>query len=388
MIVHSYRPRGSRQTTYQRLGSTMDVGIAEARKHARLLRAEIALGKDPRGEEKAKRAAVSFTEFFENDALPYLKQHKRSWARDEVLWRLRIKPRFGHKRLADVTTRDLVEFQAALAEEGLAAASNNHHFRLIRHLYSIAIQWGLTTTNPASRFKMLFEDNKVDHRLDEQQLERFLQVLREDDNKMVSAIVLFLLATGLRTQEALSLTWHNVDLARKQITITVSNSKSKRQRIIPASQVAMEVLNQVGRSESSDYVFTNQQTGTRYVTIYKTFKRIAREAALPALRVHDMRANFASLALNAGVGVYTIKTLLGHANVKTTERYLTASERTLSDATDTLAGIIRRATPPSAPAVVARPVAGAAASEAANAPTAASVAEASQRQPEAGPRAA
>jgi hypothetical protein len=42
-----------------------------------------------------------------------------------MLWRLKIKPRFGQKRLADITTRELVEFQAALAKEGLAAAESS-----------------------------------------------------------------------------------------------------------------------------------------------------------------------------------------------------------------------------------------------------------------------
>lgn len=287
-------------------------------------------------------------------------------------------PRFGHRRLADVTRRDLVEFQAALAEEGLAAASNNHHFRLIRHLYSLAIQWGLATANPASRFKMLFEDNKVDHRMDEQQLRRFLEVLRTDDNKMVCAISLFLLATGLRTQEALSLTWRNVDLAHKSITITATNSKSRKQRLIPLSEVALEVLQRVPRVDGCDYVFVNLKTGARYTTIYKVFTRIRKKANLPALKVHSLRACFASYCLAAGVNAWVVMKLLGHANLRTTERYLSLSESTLADATTTLAGVIKQAAPPSAP------VPGAA-----NAPSnAAGVAEAPQRQPDDGQQAA
>jgi len=94
---------------------------------------------------------------------------------------------------------------------------------------------------------------------------------------MVCAISLFLLASGLRTQEALSLTWRNVDLVHKSITITATNSKSKKQRLIPLSEVALEVLQRVPRVDGCDYVFVNLKTGTRYTTIYKVFTRIRRK---------------------------------------------------------------------------------------------------------------
>ena len=58
--------------------------------------------------------------------------HKRSWDRDEELYRLRIKAVFGGKRLNQITRHQLQSFHSSLAAEGLAAATANHHLKLIR----------------------------------------------------------------------------------------------------------------------------------------------------------------------------------------------------------------------------------------------------------------
>ena len=97
----SYRSDGKR--AHQKLGLTTDTTLAEARKHARNLKAEIQLGADPRGEEKTRRACITVEEFFEDHYLPYVKPRKRSYERDEELYRLRIKPAFGSKRLNELT---------------------------------------------------------------------------------------------------------------------------------------------------------------------------------------------------------------------------------------------------------------------------------------------
>ncbi|WP_239290800.1 integrase arm-type DNA-binding domain-containing protein, partial [Candidatus Nitrotoga sp. 1052] len=126
---------------HQRIGRTTDVDLADARKLAKTLRAEIALGSDPRGQEKARQAVLSFTEFFVDHYLPYVKPRKRSWARDEELFRLRIQGVFGNKRLNQITRQQIQSFHTALMSEGLAAATCNHHIKLIKHSLNLAIDW-------------------------------------------------------------------------------------------------------------------------------------------------------------------------------------------------------------------------------------------------------
>ena len=99
--------------------------------------------------------------------------HKRSWDRDEELYRLRIKAAFGDKRLNQITRHQVQSFHSALATEGLAAATANHHIKVLRSSLNLARQWGmLEGENPAAGIAMLHEDNKVEHYLDDDQLQR------------------------------------------------------------------------------------------------------------------------------------------------------------------------------------------------------------------------
>ena len=52
------------------------------------------------------------------------------------------------------------------------------------------------------------------------------------------------------------------------------------------------------------------------------------------MRVHDLRHSFASFLVNAGRSIYEVQRLLGHANIRTTQRYAHLSKDTLLDATN------------------------------------------------------
>jgi len=93
--------------------------------------------------------ASAYAEFFEQHYLPHVKLRKRSWDRDEELFRLRIKEAFGSKRLNQITRHQIQTFHSSLAAQGLAAATANHHLKVIR--FNLARQWGmLESANPAA----------------------------------------------------------------------------------------------------------------------------------------------------------------------------------------------------------------------------------------------
>ena len=76
---------------HQRIGRAPEMDLATALKEAKAWRAKITLGDDPRGTEKAKKAAPTLDDYMTNSYLPRAKLLKRSWRRDEELYRIRIK---------------------------------------------------------------------------------------------------------------------------------------------------------------------------------------------------------------------------------------------------------------------------------------------------------
>lgn len=316
----------------QRLGSTDELTLTEAKEKTKQLKAEINLGADPRAEERAKLAVITFDDFFHLHYLPYAKQHKRSWKRDEELYRLRIADKFGARRLNQVSRLQILNFQSELAESSLAAASVNHHIKLIRHLFNRAIEWGMVDENPAKHMKMLFEDNKREKYMNDEELQRLLGVLKTDHRRSVCLIALFLLSTGARLNEALSATWDNVDLEKRAWLIEATNSKSKRSRSVPLNDSAIEVLNQLDTKGDFEHLFINKRTKKPYVSVHKVWDEIRKKAGLPHLRIHDLRHQFASFLVNGGSTLYEVQQILGHSAPIVTMRYSHLSDEALQKA--------------------------------------------------------
>lgn len=329
------------KTCHQKIGRTSDITLPEARRQAKNLRAEIQLGADPRGQERAKKAVVTLDTFFEGHYLPYVTPRKRSWKRDEELYRLRIKGAFGHKRLNEISRQQVQTFHTSVLAKGLSAASADHHVKLIRHALNLAVEWEMLDKNPAAGVPLLNVDNKVEHYLNDAELERLLIVLRTDQNRTICRVAMFLLSTGCRLNEALQATWGQVDRDTRVWRIPASNSKSKRVRSVPLNDSALDVLKQLDTEDEFDHLFINRQTGKPYGTIMKVWSRLRRSAGLPHLRIHDLRHQYASFLVNSGRTLYEVQQILGHSDPSVTQRYAHLSSRSLQEAANSASLAIR-----------------------------------------------
>lgn len=320
------------KTCHQKLGRTEDISIADARKRAKTQKAEIALGADPRGEAKRQKEVPTLNDFFNDTYLPHAIPRKRSWQRDEQLFRLRIGGRFGHLRLNQLSRQAIQLFHTELLDEGLSAASADHHIKLIRRMLNLAIEWEMLEKNPIKGIALFNQDNKVEHYLSDEQLERLLTVLREDENRSICRIAMFLLSTGCRLNEALQATWAQIDRRNRVWRIPALNSKSKRMRSVPLNESALHILDQLETEVEFEHIFINRLTRKPYTNVYKVWTRIRAKAGLPHLRLHDLRHGFASLLISGGRTLYEVQQILGHSDPKVTMRYAHLSSRALQDA--------------------------------------------------------
>ena len=333
------------KTCHQKIGRTTDTSLADARKTARNLKAEIHLGADPRGAVKAQKAVITFDTYFYDEYLPYAKARKRSWKRDEELYRLRISERFGKKRLNEITRQQVQTFQADVRASGLSPATADHHVKLIRQALNRAVEWEMLDKNPAAGVKLFNVDNKVENYLEDEKLERLITVLRTDDNRPICNVAMFLLSTGCRLNEALKATWSQIDREQRVWKIPASNSKSKRIRSVPLNDVALEVLRKLDTEGQFDHLFINRQTDKPYGTIMKVWSRLRKAAGVPHLRIHDLRHQFASFLVNSGRSLYEVQQILGHSDPSVTQRYAHLSSKSLQAAANTASVAISGAMP-------------------------------------------
>lgn len=331
------------KTCHQKISKTHEMTLVEARKAVKTLKAEINLGADPRGEEKAKRAVLNYSDFFEQHYMPYVKVRKRSFRTDSSFYRLRLKAEFGDLRLNQITRQHIQTFHTRLSNEGLAAATSNHYLKLLKHSLNLAIDWDMLETNPASRIPLFQELNAIENLLSDEQLARLMMVLKTDENRMVCMIAIFLLSTGVRLNEALQAKWSQVDQKNRVWRIPASNSKSKRTRAVPLNDSALDVLNQLTTRDRYENLFVNFQTQLPYTTISKVWGRLRKKADLNFLRIHDLRHQFASFLVNSGQTLFMVQQILGHSSPAFSQRYAHLSTKSLQEAANTASIMIKGA---------------------------------------------
>lgn len=331
------------KTCHARLGRTSEITLDAARKQAAVLKAQIALGTNPKATEKPKAEALNFHDYFYNVMLPYIKPRLRSWKRSEELFRLRVDGVFGQKKLDQIDRHEMQVFLTGLLASGLRPASVNHHAKLCRHALNLAVEWDMLDKNPLSKIPLFQEDNKVERYMDDKQLGQLLNVLKTDENRVPALICMWLLSTGARCGEALKATWAQVDEANRVWRVPASNTKARKVRAIPLNDSALLVLKQARElNYGGEYVFVNKKTGKPYTTIVKTWSNMRLKAGLPHVRIHDLRHQYASFLVNAGRTLFEVQQILGHSDPSVTQRYSHLSTKSLSEAANSASIAIKR----------------------------------------------
>ena len=336
------RYKADGKTAYTRLGNIQDLGLAQARKQAITLKAQHTLAPKHAVEAKAPLGTMTLDVFMRDHYMVHAKAHTRSWRRADQLHRLRIGPKFGHLALSAINRRDVQAFQNDLLKEGLSPATADHHVKLMRRVLNLAVQWEMLEKNPLKGIELYLVDNQVENYLDPEQLERLVEVLRTDKNRMVCLILMFLISTGARLNEALTATWKNVSVEGGVWRVDALLSKSKKSRSIPLNDSALWVLEQLTSKGKSEYLFPSPVTGKPYTTITRAWYRLRKKAKIPNIRLHDLRHGFASLLVSGGRSLYEVQQILGHSDPKVTMRYAHLSARALQDAANAASVIVRK----------------------------------------------
>lgn len=349
-----------KKTAYQRLGSSEELSLKEARAMASKLKSELVLGVGRSKQLMGDRSGITLSEFAEKQYLPYAKAKKRSWKDDENRLRQRILPLFGERVMSDIKRAELVQFHLALKAEGLSGATCDHFLKLVRRIYNLAIEWEALSTNPLEKIKLFNEPNQVENLLSDEELNRLMTTLYTYPNQRLCRIARFLLATGARMNEALRAEWSNINIEKRIWLIPALQSKSKKVISKPLNDAAIRLLREIQPDESlrSGYLFANPATGKPLTSIHKGWKAIRKAAGLPHLRIHDLRHQYASMLVNSGRSLYEVQQLLGHSSPQVTQRYAHLSTATLQEAANAASDRLEAASPKLLPALPPEPKTG------------------------------
>lgn len=221
------------------------------------------------------------------------------------------------------------------------------YLRTINAVLNKLTEWDIIQENPFKKIKLQKKQQEGPVYLSQADLEK---AIREIHNGTIRNIVLMAFNTGMRLNEIINLDWKSVNLNERIICVGDKNftTKGKNQRIIPMSDQVTEILleqqKKRRKSKTTDIVF-GKSNGCKITGNYvsKIFKKAVRLAGLNKdLHFHSLRHSAASHLVQNGVSIYTIKEILGHSSITTTQIYSHVDLNTLRSAIKTFNNNNRR----------------------------------------------
>ena len=226
---------------------------------------------------------------------------------------------------------DLIrDWMEGLMDKGNTASTINKKLSALRSFYRFALKRKLVEKDPAHCITGPKKSKPLPQFLREGEMDHLLDGLEWDDNKYkdvrARTILLLFYEAGLRRAELIGLNDGDVDFVTGQLKVT---GKRNKQRIVPFGKELAEALRdyRTVRDEqgekNSDAFFLNDK-GDRMTApqVYGLVRKyLSAVTSLKKRSPHVLRHTFATAMLNHGADLESIKNLLGHESVSTTEIY-------------------------------------------------------------------
>ena len=230
----------------------------------------------------------------------------------------------------DSVDTDLIrDWMESLMDKGNSASTINKNLSALRSFYRFALRRGLVKKDPAHAVTGPKKSKPLPQFLREGEMDRLLDGLEWDgsfNNVRARTILLLFYEAGLRRSELIGLDDKDIDFEAAQLKVT---GKRNKQRIVPFGAELGETLKdykakrQEEFGETSGALFLSDKgeriSGAQVYQIVR--KYLSMVTSLKKRSPHVLRHTFATAMLNNGAGLETIKSLLGHESVSTTEIY-------------------------------------------------------------------
>lgn len=356
---YSYRFNGVRKTFT--IGKYGTLTTAQARDAARQKAGQVANGIDVQFEkiaaredaQKERNDAITLEEFCEGDYKDWRFANRKN--PEDTMRRLRtcFFDDMGKLQLRDISIKVVEAWKTKRLNAGIKPDTVNRDIADLKTVLTKAIDWEVIDRSPLERLKQSKVDKTPNVRfLDESEAPALRQALISRDEKIkegrnkgnkwradrgydllpelskfmfgdhLTPMILLSINTGLRQGELFNLKWEQINYQIRTLTIVGPESKSYQTRHIPLNNEAISVLKdwQAQTNRKNGLIFPNED-GVPFDNVDTAWSNVLKSADIFKFRWHDLRHDFASKLVMAGVDLNTVRELMGHADIKTTLRY-------------------------------------------------------------------
>lgn len=266
-----------------------------------------------------------------------------------------VTPKVGHIKLTKLTARDLQKLYKELTEHGRVRPDKQGNYSLSTTTVR-SVHLMLHCAFERAVKERLIQRNPTEDCIAPKVQRKEMSILKPEDISAYltaadkhNALPMFYLelVSGLRKGKLVALRWDNLDAKNRTISVSkqyirnpngeVALSRPKTEtsiRRVSIPQEAVDLLIQEhDKHPDSPYLSPSPATGEMYYpdSVVNLHKKILKDAGLPHIRFHDLRHTFATLALQNGVDVKTVSSMLGHYDAGFTLRTYTHTTRQMQD---------------------------------------------------------
>jgi integrase/recombinase XerC len=237
---------------------------------------------------------------------------------------------FGENSLDNNSYSEARTWIVHLVDTKISNRSINRKVASLKAYYKFLLKIGLIEIHPLAKHKALKTPKNIEIPFSEAEMENMLHHIPfPDDFEGIrdKLIIELFYSTGIRRTELVNLTLKNIDLIGGSLKVL---GKRNKERIIPLLHPVvllfknyLELRNDIRSNQTIDYVFLTKTGDKIYETL--VYRIINHYFGLVSSKVkkspHVLRHTFATHLLNKGADLNSVKELLGHASLASTQVY-------------------------------------------------------------------
>ena len=273
----------------------------------------------------------------------------------------RLEIRLGHLTLDRISADMIEDHKAHFIGRGNAASTINHDITVIKRMFKKCVEWGLVEDNRVASVERLTEAEPRENYLNDDQIKLLLERCKRRARCTCESIekcnckkrprphaymiVLIALHTGLRKGDILTLKRSEIDFQARVIRKQLQKKTKDKAVTIPLTNTLLEELRRYMAKPSAvsmhGWLFPSPKDPSRplHPNGNVGFAGAVKEAKLDGLHFHDLRHTFATkflkiIGMERGrdASLMILKDLLGHTDIKTTQRYAHVLDDQIQDA--------------------------------------------------------